>query len=136
MLATEEAPLYTPICEMPGCGKHSLRGETRCLGHTLTRTEDDHALETKKASASSRARQAVERGVLVRGPCEVCGSTERIEGHHDDYDKPLAVRWLCKKHHEEVHHPRAGRPRTYSQERPSTSTERSRARRERLKERP
>jgi hypothetical protein len=42
-------------------------------------------------------------GVLERMPCEVCKTTENVEAHHDDYAKPLEVRWLCKKHHREHH---------------------------------
>lgn len=38
---------------------------------------------------------------LERQPCEICG--EIAEAHHDDYDKPLEVRWLCTKHHKEWH---------------------------------
>lgn len=41
------------------------------------------------------------RGKLTRGPCEVCG--ELAEMHHDDYSKPLAVRWLCREHHLQHH---------------------------------
>jgi hypothetical protein len=33
----------------------------------------------------------------------VCGATEHVHGHHDDYQKPLVVRWLCRRHHGEVH---------------------------------
>ena len=35
--------------------------------------------------------------------CSVCKSTEKIEGHHDDYTKPLEVRWLCEQCHKEWH---------------------------------
>jgi len=46
---------------------------------------------------------AVRAGRLVRGPCERCGMTTKVEGHHDDYSRPLDVRWLCSTHHDEVH---------------------------------
>ena len=42
-------------------------------------------------------------GTLIRLPCEVCGVNESVDAHHDDYHKPLDVRWLCKKHHYEHH---------------------------------
>lgn len=47
-------------------------------------------------------RSAFENGALVRGPCEVCGGP-RTDAHHDDYSKPLEVRFLCRKHHGEAH---------------------------------
>ncbi len=46
---------------------------------------------------------AMKSGKLKRQPCEVCGGERRIEAHHDDYAKPLEVRWLCKEHHQ-LHH--------------------------------
>jgi hypothetical protein len=42
-------------------------------------------------------------GLLASQPCEVCGSEEEIHAHHDDYNKPTEVRWLCKTHHNEWH---------------------------------
>ena len=56
-------------------------------------------------SRSRRAvRTAVERGELIKLPCEVCGSTT-ANAHHDSYerDKWLSVRWLCVKHHKQHH---------------------------------
>jgi len=44
---------------------------------------------------------AVSRGKIQKEPCEVCGDP-KSEAHHDDYSKPLEVRWLCRKHHAEL----------------------------------
>lgn len=42
---------------------------------------------------------AVRDGKVIKEPCEVCGTEEWVHGHHDDYTKPLKVRWLCAAHH-------------------------------------
>lgn len=55
-----------------------------------------------KHAARTKVSKAVLRGKLIKLPCEICGNPES-EGHHDDYSKPLEVRWLCKKHHTEHH---------------------------------
>lgn len=44
--------------------------------------------------------QAVRSGKLFKQPCEVCGN-QKSEAHHEDYDKPLDVIWLCRLHHRE-----------------------------------
>lgn len=47
---------------------------------------------------------AIRAGKLLQASnCSVCNSTEKIEGHHDDYTKPLDVRWLCEKCHKQWH---------------------------------
>ena len=55
-----------------------------------------------KHAARQECRDAVRRGVLTRQPCEVCGEV-KTHAHHDDYGKPLDVRWLCATHHAEWH---------------------------------
>jgi len=47
------------------------------------------------------SRRAVRDGLLPRQSCETCGRPAEI--HHDDYDYPLLVRWLCKRHHIDWH---------------------------------
>lgn len=48
-------------------------------------------------------RFALRYGLLVKEPCEICGSTEKIEGHHEDHTRPLEVKWLCHNHHSSHH---------------------------------
>lgn len=48
--------------------------------------------------------RAIKKGILIRKPCEVCGFA-KADAHHDDYNKPLNVRWLCRKHHIKHHNP-------------------------------
>ena len=57
-----------------------------------------------KYAAHVVTRNAIRDGKLIPATsCSVCGSTEKIEGHHDDYTKPLEVRWLCEKCHKAWH---------------------------------
>ena len=56
----------------------------------------------EKQKARSAVTRAVSRGKLFKGACEVCGDL-KVHAHHDDYAKPMVVRWLCQAHHEELH---------------------------------
>ena len=55
-----------------------------------------------RRAAHQAVQTALRNGSLVRRPCAVCGAT-RAHAHHDDYNKPLAVAWLCHPHHMERH---------------------------------
>lgn len=57
-----------------------------------------------KTQAQDTTKRAIRTGILVKGPCEVgvqcLGS---VQAHHDDYEKTLEVRWLCRRHHQQWH---------------------------------
>lgn len=52
--------------------------------------------------ARSAANHAIRDGKLSPQACEVCGE-EKTQAHHDDYNYPLKVRWLCVNCHNEWH---------------------------------
>jgi hypothetical protein len=53
----------------------------------------------KRSRAIIAVQTAVRKGHLVRQPCEGCGEP-KTQGHHDDYDKPVDVRWRCLPCHQ------------------------------------
>lgn len=56
----------------------------------------------EKYSAHIKVGNAIRCGLLLKKPCDICGEV-RSHAHHEDYQKPLAVRWLCSAHHRAEH---------------------------------
>lgn len=56
-----------------------------------------------KYKAHNLVNNSIRDGKLFREPCENCGISESVHAHHDDYAKPLNVRWLCAGHHKQWH---------------------------------
>jgi len=63
----------------------------------------------KKVKAYALVRQALTFGDLKRSECEICrflgrpSDRRKTEAHHEDYGRPLDVRWLCHAHHRQLH---------------------------------
>lgn len=60
-------------------------------------------VKKKNGSAYAKVYRAVKKCLLVKKPCQMCGSIKRVHAHHDDYSKPLEVMWLCPVHHKARH---------------------------------
>lgn len=66
--------------------------------------------EVMSKRAGHLVEKAIKKGLIVPGPCEVCekylyatDGRSLIHAHHDDYNKPLDIRWLCQRHHHSWH---------------------------------
>lgn len=57
-----------------------------------------------KVKANNAVNNSIRDGKITQKPCVVCGNKD-TQGHHIKYDKInwLNVRWLCVKHHAELH---------------------------------
>lgn len=56
----------------------------------------------KEYKARGVVSTAIRKGTLIKGICEICGEV-KVEAHHEDYNKPLEVKWLCGTHHRALH---------------------------------
>ena len=89
------------------CGNQCRSGQKNCQEchsaymRAWRKTHPMSEEQKKKDNCRSYAGTYLRRGKLKKSPCIVCG--ENAEMHHDNYDKPLEITWLCRKHHLEHH---------------------------------
>jgi hypothetical protein len=55
-----------------------------------------------KFHCRSKTRFLIKKGIIKKQACEKCGN-EKVQIHHVDYTKPEKIKWLCLKHHWELH---------------------------------
>ena len=88
---------------------YTAREADRYVGDRRSKIADG---AKRRAAASPHKRRAhITVGNAVRDgrlhkpdACSLCGRTgTRIEGHHDDYTKPLVVIWFCCRCHRRHH---------------------------------
>ena len=59
-------------------------------------------VDRRRSSAHNAVSRAIKAGTLDRKPCIRCGDAKSV-AHHEDYDKPLEVMWLCQPCHKKRH---------------------------------
>jgi ribosome-binding protein aMBF1 (putative translation factor) len=74
------------------------------VAHNKQNMQQWRARYPEKYRAHNAVNNAIRDGRLKRGVrCEECGKKEHLHAHHDDYSKPLDVRWLCARCHHQGH---------------------------------
>lgn len=58
--------------------------------------------DRRRMKCHNAVARAIKAGKLERQPCVRCASTKAV-AHHEDYDKPLDVMWLCQICHKQRH---------------------------------
>lgn len=58
--------------------------------------------DSRRQLAHNAVARAIRSGALVRQPCSRCNEPKSV-AHHEDYDKPLEVVWLCQPCHKQRH---------------------------------
>lgn len=101
------------ICR--GCGvefkkamPHQVACSRTCMkkgSHKRLSKEQKAKYEKKKQSRDSvkiRCREIAKYNFPTPEPCEACGA-QATDRHHDNYNKPLEIRWLCSTCHKLWH---------------------------------
>lgn len=82
---------------MAGRSRLTSRRAQRQLAEFYPFMSSRHMNEARR-EADRAVNHALYHGTLIRQKCEKCGS-RKSEAHHEDYAKPLEVKWLCRYHH-------------------------------------
>lgn len=87
-----------------GAGNPNWKGGVS-QGSKVRYTKPFKDANPEKVQAHHAVRAAIRAGRLVRpGACSQCQKVCKPQAHHDDYGKPLEVRWLCVGCHVRLHH--------------------------------
>lgn len=93
---------YYPKTHNYLCRKHHY--ETHTVYYFSTKGKAVRNAASKRAYlkhkhkwvARAKLRYAVKKGIIIKPKwCEVCELVKPLQGHHEDYSKPLEVIWLC-----------------------------------------
>ena len=58
--------------------------------------------DKRRMQCHNAVTRAIRSGKLIRQPCIRCGD-EKSLAHHEDYDQPLLIMWLCQPCHKQRH---------------------------------
>jgi len=82
--------------------RHRIKSRKAREEGTAAIPKNDKKCAPHKRRACGKVKYALRTGKLKKKNCLVC-SSPKTQAHHEDYDKPLDVAWLCVRHHMDRH---------------------------------
>lgn len=110
--------MYSCICDCGSIkiirGGHLLSGHTKSCGGCRPKTDKrtyrrwfkqkTKSEHPEKPRANKLIANALRSGrIIAPTSCSICLRVCKLHAHHDDYEKPYDVRWLCATCHARVH---------------------------------
>ena len=102
-------------CAKVDANKHRAENLEKVREYDRKRAKEPHRIALQKAQTkmwretdSRRTKchnavaRAIRNGSLVQQPCARC-SSEKTLAHHESYDLPLEIVWLCQPCHKQRH---------------------------------
>ena len=102
-------------CNKKDVGKHRLENIEKIRQYDRQRAKNPERIannievnrawreeDKRRGKAHAKVSYAIKKGVLIKMPCIRCGEQKSL-AHHEDYDKPLEVMWLCQPCHKQRH---------------------------------
>jgi len=102
-------------CNKKDVGKHRLENIEKIRQYDRERAKNPERIannievnrawreeDKRRGKAHAKVSYAIKKGVLIKMPCIRCGEQKSL-AHHEDYDKPLEVMWLCQPCHKQRH---------------------------------
>lgn len=49
-------------------------------------------------------KRLIKQGLIkIKACCEECGNNKKVEAHHENYNNPYRIKWLCRRCHKRFH---------------------------------
>ena len=82
--------------------RKALSKKRRSMGKKVDKRHGEFL--NKRHCVTNKVLRAIKKGFIVRpNICSKCNNEDFILAHHEDYDKPFNIIWLCNSCHRKQH---------------------------------
>ena len=103
------------VCTKLDANKHRLKNLEKVREYDRKRSKEPHRIalskeqtkmwreaDARRTQCHNAVARAIRNGSLIQQPCTRCASKKTL-AHHESYDFPLEIVWLCQPCHKQRH---------------------------------